>query len=125
MSWTQRYLPILVASTIGVVSGYYIFDPALRQSAKDLNLNPPPSPVEQVKEAVTPNHSDDAKSNSNSISAKIDQAGEKIAKAAQEADSPVALKAREQAAMAKANAGKRAADAVREISEKTGEGKIV
>lgn len=110
----------MLASTIGVISGYYIFDPALRQSAKDLNLDPPPSPAEKVKEAIAPDNASRSGVKSPSVVDKIDQLA-----ATKESDSPVELKAREQVNLANANAGKRAADALKERAEKTGEGKVV
>lgn len=40
MSWAQRFLPLAVASSIGIISGVYIFDPIVRQYTVDAGLAP-------------------------------------------------------------------------------------
>lgn len=40
MSWTQRFVPLAVAASIGIVSGIYIFDPIVRQYTVDAGLAP-------------------------------------------------------------------------------------
>ncbi|KAH8550648.1 hypothetical protein BGW37DRAFT_521317 [Umbelopsis sp. PMI_123] len=37
MSFLQRSVPILTAAVIGVATGYYVFQPLLRQYEKDTN----------------------------------------------------------------------------------------
>lgn len=66
--YAQRYLPILIAGTLGIVSGSYIFDPILKQYKVDTNgsfqpeqlpfqpnpTNSNPTLSESIKDAVTP-----------------------------------------------------------------------
>ncbi|GAB5592182.1 hypothetical protein Unana1_07082 [Umbelopsis nana] len=37
MSFLQRSVPILTATAIGVATGYYVFEPLLRQYERDTN----------------------------------------------------------------------------------------
>lgn len=121
MAASQRIVPLLVASTVGIFSGIYIFDPILRQYMGDKDKSPVPMPgdaqkstAEKVKEAATTKND----STTESIASKA-------ADAFKDTKDTVSGNATDQRLKAVASAGQRAADAAKDRAEKTGDGKVV
>ncbi|PWN29898.1 hypothetical protein BDZ90DRAFT_519 [Jaminaea rosea] len=108
MSASQRLFPLFAASVVGVATGYYIFDPILRQYSRDTSGTFQP---EQINGGAgsSPSKPEAVPSLTRGILAQDE--GQK--------------RADELRAKATMNAAQRASEAAKERAEKTGEGKVV
>lgn len=137
MSASQRILPLLVAGTVGLISGVYIFDPLLRQYAKDTKGTFDPevakanSPLASAKAAIGGTGGGSSPipdsplgaSNNSSTTNSAGGMGEGISRTLGMSESQD--RATQQREMAVKNAAARAVESAQSRAQKTGDGKVL